>query len=129
MALAGLKYILAVFMMYAGIMTTMLPPEPSSRLGFIYESRVSLVVFGIIFFLSGLTLLVGKIKKWRRVEGWGLMANYLCFFFAFILNWVGLGWGAAWGNLIVAVVVAGLYLRWKYHIFYYEPVDKTSPVV
>lgn len=119
--LSAFKYVLSLFMMYAGIATMFLPIDNTSDLGFIYESRLALVAFGMFFFGSGLMLFIGKVTKMRKVAGHGLFSIYICFMFAFILNWVVLGFSAAWPNLAGAVVVGGLYLRWKYHIYYYEP--------
>jgi len=120
--LSGLKYLIAVLMILSGI-NTMFFDEPVdvSRLGFIYENRWTLFAFGVFFFISGMTLLVAKIKKMRRIVGYSLMTIYLTFLFVSILNWYAFGVGQAVGNIIGAVVVGGLYLRWKYHIYYYEP--------
>lgn len=124
-SLSVIKYIIALFMMYAGVMTMLTPPLDKSHLGIVYETRATLVLFGIIFFLSGLTLFVGKIMKWKRWVGHGLYAIYMCFLFATFLNWYGLGFDAAVGNMVGSVIVGALYLRWKYRIYYYEPsVDK-----
>lgn len=119
--LSGAKYVLAAFMMYAGIATMFLPPQTGSNLGFIYENRWVIASFGVLFFISGLTLFIGKIMKRRRVIGHGLFMVYVCFLFSFILNWVGLSFYAASGNLIGSFIVGALYLRWKYYIYYYQP--------
>lgn len=119
--LSMFKYIIALFMMYAGVATFFVPLEQDSRLGFIYENRVALVLFGLYFIVSGMLLFIGKIAKMRKTTGHGLFLTYNAFLFGFILNWVGLSFSHAWANLVAAVVVGGLYLRWKYHIYYYEP--------
>lgn len=111
--LSGLKYLLALYLMYAGIDTMFGPVADSSDLGLVYETRFTLVIFGIIFFTSGAVLLLGKIFKRMRVIGWGLYAIFLCFLFATILNWVGLGTSHAVGNLVMSILVGLLYLRWK----------------
>jgi len=128
-SLSMFKYFIALFMMYAGIATLFLDPTPDTKLGIIYENKVSLVILGIIIFCSGFTLFLGKILKKRRVQGWGLFAIYNCYLFAGLLNWYALGWSAAWSNLLGAVIVGALYLRWKYHIYYYDPVDKKHRLV
>lgn len=117
------KYFVAVLMMYLGIATMFLPLEPNSDLGIIYETRVTLVLFGLYFFASGATLLIGKIRKMRRVTGHGLFMIYLAYTFGFILNWVGFDFSHAYGNLIGAVIMGALYLRWKHEIYYYQPLD------
>jgi len=77
-SLSMFKYFIALFMMYAGIATLFVDPTPDTKLGIIYENKVSLVILGIIIFCSGLTLFLGKILKKRRVQGWGLFAVYKC---------------------------------------------------
>lgn len=121
MALSGFKYFLAGFFMFAGIQTMFLPLEPDTRLGIIYETRPTLVGFVLLFFFSGLSLMVGKLAHLRKLQGWGLFAMYNCYLFAFFLNWYAIDFHAAYRNLIGAIVVGGLYLRWKYHIYYYDP--------
>jgi len=117
-----LNYFFAVFMMYAGIVTMFLPLDyEGGRFGWLYNTRLSLVLFGIIFFLSGFVLFYGKVRKKDRLIGLGLQAIYLCYLFAALLNWVALGWYAAWQNFIGAAIVGALYLRWKYKAFYVVP--------
>lgn len=112
-------------MMYAGVVTMLVDTsEPAP--GFIYNSRTALVAIGIIFFISGFTLFVGKLTKQSRTIGHGLFMVYSCFLFATLLSWVAFGFTDAVGNLIGTLITGGLYLRWKYHIFYYDPLDKTN---
>lgn len=125
--LSAFKYIIAVFMMVAGIQTMFVETDPLAP-GFIYESRTALVIIGGVFFSSGLTLFVGKLTKMRRVTGHGLFMVYSCFLFATILSWVAFGFAEATGNLIGTLVTGGLYLRWKYHIYYYDGVDKARRI-
>ncbi len=126
------KYIVAVFMMYAGVATAWMVTEHEHdpRLGFIYNHHWSLVLLGVIFFLAGAVLFWGKVRKKRRTIGHGLMATYLCFLFGAIIVWYADGVVAAVPNSIAALITAGLYLRWKYHIYYYEPsVDKVQDMM
>lgn len=129
MALSGFKYLISLFMMYAGCVTVAAPPTPGTHLPILYESRPVLIVMGIVIFASGATLFFSKLFKRRKTQGWGLFAIYLCFLFAGIANWYAVGWEGAWSNLIGAAIVGALYLRWKYHIYYYEPLDKHHHVV
>ena len=103
----------------------LLNASSNSNLGFIYESRNALVLLGMFFFASGLTLFIGKIAKIRRIQGYGLFMIYSCFLFACLINWLGYGFDRAWFNMTGALITGALYLRWKYHIYIYEPpVDK-----
>lgn len=129
LALSGFKYFIALFMMYAGIATMFVAPTPGTKLGIIYENKVSLVILGIIIFLSSAALFFGKLFKHHVLQGWGLFAVYNCYLFAGLLNWYAVGWAAAWSNLLGALIVGALYLRWKYHIYYSDRVDKHEPPV
>lgn len=120
LALSVFKYLIALFMLYAGAVTLIAAGSPGESLGLFYENSSVLTMFGLLFFASGGMLLVGKIAKKDRLTGYGLFLTYSCFLFAAIANWVANGFYAASGNLIGALIVGGLYLRWKYHIYYYD---------
>ena len=118
------KYALAVFMIIEGFLTMCAPTESvHGALGFIYSSRISLVILGFIFVVSGSILLYAKIRRSRKWTGRGLLAVYLCFLFATIIQAVAYsGVLSAWvGNLLFTMIVGGLYLRWKYKTEYINP--------
>lgn len=121
LTLSGIKYVIAVFFMYAGISTALSPLDAESNpAGFIYASRASLVALGAWFFASGFVLLVAKIWYNRKLVGWALLSMYLSFLFGSILNGYSNGGEvSAWlPNLMGSFVIGALYLRWKYHILY-----------
>lgn len=123
--LSGFKYLLAIFMMLAGIATAISPVAPAGgELGWLYASRHALVLYGITFFGAGFALLWGKIRKSRKWTGRGLLFIYLSFLYAAFLNvlsW-GLGTPSAWsGNVIAAGIVGVLYLRWRFQTEYIDP--------
>lgn len=114
-ALTVLNYLLALFMMYAGIATAFAPLDASrDTFGWIYSSRLALVGFGTVFFFSGLSLFIGKVFKHVSLIGYSLMAIYLCFVFAAVLNAVAGTWSDGLSNLVSSGIVGLLYLRWKY---------------
>ena len=118
------KYLLAIFMIVVGVYTALLPLEPAAgQLGFIFAHRISLIAFGAAFAGSGLTLLIGKIKRSRRLTGKGLLAIYLCFVFGGILNGMSFDWAlASWlPNILASLVVGALWLRWKMKTEYIDP--------
>jgi len=124
--LSAIKYLLAIFMMVAGVMTAFAPIDPSSAeaLGWLYNSRHALVFYGASFFASGFALLWGKIRKSRKWTGRGLLLIYLSFLYAAMLN--GVAWGfmnlEAWlPNVIMACLVGALYLRWRFQTEYINP--------
>lgn len=122
--LGGFKYLLAVFMMFAGVVTMFAHITPvEAPLGFLYSTRISLVIFGIIFFVSGATLLIGKIRKSRKWTGRGLLYIYYCFLFASIINGISsYGAVAEWlPNAILALITGALWLRWKLKTEYVNP--------
>lgn len=108
--------------MLAGALTPLSAIE-GTKLGFLYANPYSLVVIGLIIFVSGGMLMYGKIRKSKLWTGRGLMWIYMCFLFAAILNFVAFdGAVASWlSNLILAFITAGLWLRWKNKTEYINP--------
>lgn len=122
--LSGLKYVLATFMMYAGATTAFGPIDPyDGRLDWMLNSRISLMIFGTLFFISGLTLFLGKVLKKYDWTGRGLMMVYLSFLFAALVNTFAIGWNEGSYNFIAAMIVGALYLRWKHHFWYFDAKD------
>lgn len=119
--LGAFKYILAVGMMVSGVLTPFNGAvDPGGS--WIYSSVVALTIYGIIFFLAGLWLFVGKIRKSRHQTGQGLMAIFCCFIFAISMNASVVGWEALAGsNMVVCVIVGLLYLRWRFKTAYMNP--------
>ena len=119
--LGAFKYLVAILMMVSGFTTALSPLQPmDGRLGYIYGHRESLIAFGVIFFLSGFALFYGKIRRSRKWTGRGLFAIFNCFLFAGILNTLALGFPST-ANFVAAVVVGGLWLRWKLKVSYLNP--------
>jgi predicted Na+-dependent transporter len=119
--LTFVNYLLALFMMYAGVITAIAPLDTSQdRFGWIYGSRFMLVLFGLIFFGSGASLFVSKLVQYEPIIGHSLMAIYLCFVFAALLNMASGSWIDGLPNLVASGIVGLLYLRWKYRFFYPE---------
>lgn len=122
--LSALKYLLSGYMMLAGILTAFGPvTEHPQRLGWLYSTRPSLVVIGLIIFVCAFTLFLGKIRKSRKWTGIGLFAVTACLMFAAILNAVAFGGDPLYwvGNTIAATVTALLWLRWKFQTKYVNP--------
>lgn len=121
--ISAFKYLLAIFMIVAGIATAIQPLYPTPYLGFIFAHRLTLVAFGMIFSCSGFTLLIGKLRKRRKIVGAGLLAIYLCFFFSTFLNGAAFGWVMdAWlANAIATLITGALYLRWRMKTEYIDP--------
>lgn len=92
-------------------------------LGFLYETRASLVFFGILFACSGLMLLYGKWRRSRKWTGRGLMFIYCEFLFATIINGIAYNWVPGYwvGNAVATAIVAALWLRWKFKTEYVNP--------
>lgn len=124
-ALGAFKYLMAVVLMINGAMTAAfaeVDPD-TTALGFIYQSHVVLSIFGVFIFLCGLWLFIGKIRKNRKQTGQGLMAVFCCYWFATVLQYVAYaGELDAWlVNGIMALVMALLYLRWRFKTAYIDP--------
>ena len=123
-AVGVFKYIVAGYMMLAGALTTFAPPDSTvdGSMHVIYGVQFSISVIGIIIFASGLTLMVGKMRKNRKLTGRGLFSTYLCFFFATLLNAAAYGDPTTWvSNLVMAVIMGLLWLRWKFKTEYVNP--------
>lgn len=123
-AISVFKYLIAGYMMLAGAVTTVAEQLPTTGpLGFLYSSRVSLVIIGLLIFTAGAVLLYGKIRKSKRWTGRGLFYVYMCFLFASILNYIAYsGDPTTWvSNLVVAGITGTLYLRWKFKTEYINP--------
>ena len=122
--ISAFKWLLALFMILAGILTMFTPLTPMSGvLGYIYSTRISLVIFGIIFSSCGGMLLYGKMRRSRVWTGRGLMGIYLCFTFATLLQGVAYGWHPGYwaNNLIMALITGALWLRWRLKTAYIDP--------
>lgn len=116
---------LGALMMCAGVLIMFSETEPLDP-RYVYDSRFALTTIGIIFFMSGLTLFVGKLAKMHRAVGHGLFMTYCCFLFATLLSWVSFGFAEASGSLIGMLIAGALHLRWKYHVYYYDTLDKRN---
>lgn len=104
-----LLYLVAIFMVVAGIETALGPLEPAGDLGFLFETRFWITIFGAVFSLSGFTLLIGLIRRKDGLVQWGTYAIFCCLLFAGVLNSVAFNTVDP-GNFIAAGVLAALYL-------------------
>jgi hypothetical protein len=120
-ALGVFKYMVAIFMMVAGVLTPLQQPEHvGGTLGWLYESRLSLSLFGLIFFLSGATLFYGKMRRSKKWTGVGLFSIFACFMFAACLDTAARHTPSI-GNFVCAFIMAALYLRWRFKTAYIDP--------
>lgn len=123
-ALGAFKWLLALFMILEGFATMFSPVTPlDGRLGWLYSSRLTLIIFGFIFLASGLMLLWGKIRRSKKWVGHGLLAIYLCFLFATLIQFVARPNVVIeyLPNLIGSLVIGALWLRWKMKTKYINP--------
>lgn len=127
-AVGVFKYIAALFMMLAGVLTPLYTaPHVNGSLGFLYSSRLSLSLFGLVFFLSGSMLLYGKMMKSKRWTGNGLFAVFTCFLFSGLIE-VTARHTPSIGNFASALIMAVLYLRWRFKTAYIDPHHFTDTV-
>jgi Mn2+/Fe2+ NRAMP family transporter len=120
--LSVFKYLLAGYMMLAGVLTPFSGVE-GTKLGFFYSNHISLTILGLIIFVSGAMLMYGKIRKSKRWTGKGLLWIYLCFLFATLANFIAFSADPTYwvANLIFTIVTALLWLRWKNKTEYIDP--------
>lgn len=120
-ALSIFKYFVAFFMMLVGVLTPLQTPvHIDSQLGFLYESKWSLGLFGLAFFISGATLFYGKVMRSKRWTGRGLFYIFACFLFAAILDTFAQHTLSV-GNFFASAIMASLYLRWRFKTAYIDP--------
>lgn len=111
--LAALKVLLAILMILGGISTMLSPLDPTGSL--LVNNRLTLVFFGLTFILSGLSLLLGKITRNRRMVGRSLMAIYLVTLFTVFLELLAVGtFVSVIDNIVITLWAAGLWLWWKH---------------
>jgi hypothetical protein len=123
-AFSVLKYAIAGLTIVAGVgaMVAPLTPMPAP-LGFLYGTRVGLVLFGALTVSCGFSLLYGKATRSRQWTGRGLMACYMCFVFATLIQGLAFAWdpGTWVANAIFALITGALFLRWKFKTSYIDP--------
>lgn len=123
-AIGFVKYVIAALTIFGGITAILTPLTPlSGPLGFLYGTRVGLVLFGLLTIACGLALLYGKVRKSRKWTGIGLMACYCCFLFATLIQISAFGFHPAyWAvNGTLAILSGALWLRWKFKTAYINP--------
>jgi hypothetical protein len=118
--MTGVKVLLSLAMMLGGFTTALSPVEPlNGALGFIFSSRITLVVFGVMFFVSGVAVLYGSIRKRKALVGRGLMFIYLITLFTFLLELVAFPGISNWiDNFVISLVAAACWLWWKFRTEY-----------
>lgn len=123
--MGGIKILLALLMMYGGVVTALSTPGVyPTEFGWFFSSRLTLVTYGLLLFVPGATLMYGKIKGRRRWVGRSLMAIYLVVLFAMFSEWLVLGsLVTVVDNIVVAVIAAGLWLWWKFKTEYITAAD------
>jgi len=120
-ALGVFKYAVAIFMMVAGVLTPLQDTEPvGGALGFLYASKISLGLFGLVFFTSGAVLFYGKMMKNKRFVGLGLMLVFICFLFSGLIETIARHVPSI-GNFTSAGIMGLLYLRWRLKTAYIDP--------
>lgn len=118
-----LEWLIAIYMLLGGVSTAFSPTRPfDGALGAVFASRTSLVIIGVIIFLSGLLLLTGKIFSKKKLHGYGLLAIYLVNVFILfleiivfqmeVIRWVE--------SVLLAALCAILWLRWKFKTEYID---------
>lgn len=123
-SLGALKWVLAVFVMYIGVMIAIGPLTPiEGILGVLYSSRLFVVTYGAWTFLAGAALLYGKWQKSKKWTGVGLFNIYLNALFACIINGFAHSWSLdSWPIAAVFALITGLlWLRWKFKTEYINP--------
>lgn len=122
--LSLIKYLISFVMIVEGVETILLPPvNTHDSLGWLYASKTTLVILGTVFLMAGIVLFAGKFMRSRKWTGHGILAAYLCFLFASIIQFSAYPASVMeWlPNVIMTIVMGALWLRWKYQTTYINP--------
>jgi hypothetical protein len=131
-ALDLLKYLISILVMLSAVSTAFGPTSPvGGTFDFVYTVRGVRIALGVCIFFAGALLFYGKLRKNRKVTGWGLMAVYLCFVFGTVVNFITFPKIPSYwiGNLIFALITGLLWLRWRFKTQYVDPKGFKSTVV
>jgi intracellular septation protein A len=124
-AISVFEYLVAGYLVLAGGLTMVIQPDPAvtNFMRVLYGTRTGVIIVGLVIVISGLVLMIGKIRKSKRQHGRGLFCTYLCFFFAAILNAVAYaGDPTVWvSNAVMALIIGALWLRWRLKTEYINP--------
>lgn len=84
----------------------------------IFGGKIALFIYMIWFAFLGLGLVYAKLRKRRRLHRNILMAIYLTTIYTSILTYYLYGFAAIIDDIIVGVLAAVCWLRWKFKIEY-----------
>lgn len=84
--------------------------------------EAALIVYGVWFGAIAVWLALSKIFRWKQAHKNALAAIYLTTIYTFSLAWAifGLDWSLI-DDVVVGVVAAALWLRWKLKTEYIDP--------
>lgn len=120
-----LEVLLGIQWIYGGINTFFANPisTPSPLYSFLVGEG-AIVFYAIFFLATGLALLAAKFFKKKRLKSVSLVTMYLTCLYVFLLSILVLG--PSWSlvqTVVVGVIAAACWLRWKFKTQYLNPKD------
>ncbi len=113
-----LEFVLAAMFIHGGIRVFFIDDVPNV-LGLLHylANQEAIYVYGVLWTATGLSLVLGKVFKWRRIHGLSLMVMYLTCLYVLILSALINGFTLGMITTVtVGIISAVLYLRWKYNL-------------
>lgn len=111
------RYAVAILMVVLGIATMLTTVSATGGpLDFLFGSTWFIIIFGLYVVYCGVMLLWGGIRNNYKVTSHGLLATFQAFVFASVLMAIQYGFVvSAWApNAVCAVVIAIIYMRWRF---------------
>lgn len=127
-----LEYGLSVVFILGAINLIGAPPISSHTLmGSILGGQVALYVYMVWFAFLGLGLLYGKLRKKRKIHKNMLLYMYLTTIFTsgLAIALYGFDWVSLLDDLLIGIVSAALWLRWKFRTEYIDRSDFESDLI
>jgi hypothetical protein len=126
---AVVEYLLSFAFIISAIGLIGAPPLANHGvLSLIFGGHVALYVYMVWFFFIGFGLIYAKLARKKKLHKYMLMVIYLTTIYTSILSLTVLGfaWTEIIDDVIIGVLAAWFWLRWKFKTEYIDPKDFSS---
>lgn len=114
--------LIVLFFVAALIEVTTPNPVTSGVLGFLLSEPIILVIYATWFALMAFGLAYSKIRKKKKLHKHSLMAMYLTTIYTAVLSVAaGVGLVAIIDDIIIGLIAAACWMRWKFRTEYIGP--------
>lgn len=113
-----LEFVLAAMFIQGGIRAFMIDDLPKVLGPLHYlANQEAIYVYGVMWFSTGASLVVAKVRRLRKLHGFSLMVMYLTCLYVLILGALINGFHLGMLTTVaIGIISAVLYLRWKYNL-------------